>query len=100
MKAFAAVLLFLVSSGAHAQPASAQSCTGCHGAYGQGGSTGAPRLAGQPHAYLARQLEAYADDRREHSGMTPIAEGRQPQARDALAAYFAGLQAPSKPPQV
>lgn len=100
MKPFAAVLLFLVSSAAHAQPASAQSCTGCHGAHGEGGSTGAPRLAGQPHAYLARQLEAYADGRREHSVMTPIAKGLQPQDRDALAAYYAGLKAPANPPQV
>jgi cytochrome c553 len=100
MKVITALLLFLVSSAAHAQPASAQACTGCHGAHGEGGSTGAPRLAGQPHAYLARQLEAYADGRRVHSVMTPIAKGLQPQDRDALAAYYAGLQAPSKPPQL
>lgn len=45
-------------------------------------------------------LEAYADGRREHSVMTPIAKALQPQDRDALAAYFARLQAPATPPQL
>jgi cytochrome c553 len=100
VRALAATACLVLAAAAQAQPANVQSCTGCHGAHGEGGSTGAPRLAGQPMEYLARQLAAYADGRREHSVMTPIAKGLQPQDRQALAAYYAGLQAPATPPQL
>lgn len=92
--------LFVLTAAAQAQPSSVQSCTSCHGANGQGGSTGAPRLAGQPQAYLVRQLEAYASGQREHSVMTPIAKGLRPQEREAIAAYYARLPVPPTPPQL
>lgn len=52
---------------------------------------GYPRIAGQPQAYLERQLEAYADGRRKSAVMGPLAKrlGREDRAR--VAAHFAGL---------
>ena len=62
--------------------------------------TGAPPLAGQSQAYLARQLAAYATGGRQHPVMTPIAKGLNPREREALAAYYSGLVAPLPPPQL
>ena len=85
---------------AQAEPASVRACAACHGARGEGGLTGAPPLAGRPMDYLARQLSAYADGRRQHSVMNAIARDLQPEQIQALAAYYAGLPAPAPPPQV
>ena len=93
-----AVIFFLLS--AQGESANPQACAACHGAQGEGGSTGAPALAGQAQAYLLRQLEAYADGRRQHAVMSPIARGLRPEEREALAAYYARLQPPARPPQV
>jgi len=95
---FLAGLLFAVD--AASQPAGVENCARCHGARGEGGLTGAPPLAGLPMDYLARQLAAYADGRRQHSVMTPIARGLSPEEREALAAYYARLPAPTPPPQI
>jgi cytochrome c553 len=81
-------------------PAGVRACAACHGARGEGGTTGAPPLAGQSQAYLAQQLAAYADGRRQHSVMTPIARALAPEEREALAAYYAGLPLPTPPPQI
>ena len=85
---------------AQAEPASVRACAACHGARGEGGTTGAPRLAGHSQAYLAQQLAAYADGRRQHSVMTPIARALPPEEREALAAYYARLPLPTPPPQI
>ena len=85
---------------AQAQPAAARACANCHGARGEGGSTGAPPLAGQSREYLLVQLEAYADGRRQHSVMTAVARALQPAEREALAVYFATFKALLPPPQV
>ena len=71
-------------------------CTACHGEQGEG-SAQAPRIAGQPQAYLERQLAAYADGSREHPVMSPIAKNLQDQARSSAAAHFAGLFPQGKP---
>jgi len=70
-------------------------CAACHGAMGEGVvSAGFPRLAGQPAFYLARQLHGYADGRRRHDVMTPIARSMTAEQIEAVAAYYAALNAP------
>lgn len=54
---------------------------------------GYPRLAGQPEAYLVRQLEAYADGRRRSAVMEPLARSLTAEERKRLAAEFSGRTA-------
>ena len=83
------LLMLLLPLSAVAQPSGVQSCAGCHGAQGEGNATnGTPRIAGQPQAYLERQLAAYADGRRDNEVMTPIARQLAPEQRTALSAYY------------
>lgn len=49
---------------------------------------GYPRLAGQPEAYLERQLEAYADGRRRSAVMAPLARSLSAEERRRLAETF------------
>jgi cytochrome c553 len=49
---------------------------------------GYPALAGQPQAYLERQLEAYADGRRADLVMTPVAKRLSSEERQRLAEHF------------
>lgn len=91
-----AIVLLLFCSAAWGQ-ANVQMCAGCHGAQGEGNAqTGAPRIAGQPKAYLERQLESYADGRRENQVMSPIAKALSPEQRAQLADAFASMRTPSK----
>jgi cytochrome c553 len=62
----------------------AAKCAGCHGAQGEGrtaqsatlGEQGVfPRLAGQPAAYLYRQLWSFAHSWRKSAAMPPLADG-------------------------
>jgi cytochrome c553 len=90
----------LASQGAGAVTA----CASCHGAQGEGNAAANfPRIAGQPYAYLLLQLQSYADDRRQHAVMAPIAKAMSPAQREDAAAYFASLppqpaSAPAAPP--
>jgi cytochrome c553 len=91
----AALMLFALGS----TPAGAEEgvllCAGCHGMSGEGrAAAGYPRLAGQPQAYLQRQLEAYADGRRADAVMAPLAKRLGSQERVRLAAHYAALVAP------
>jgi cytochrome c553 len=78
-------------------------CVGCHGAQGEGNPAGGfPRLAGQPAFYLERQMNAFADGRRENPVMTPIAKAMNAQQRRDSSAWYASLNpkqaaAPAKP---
>lgn len=67
-------------------------CARCHGLDGCGRELAAfPRLAGQPRAYLAASLRAFAGERR-HSGiMQPIAAGLRDDIDEALAVYYSDL---------
>ena len=79
---------------ANANPVVA-TCAGCHGANGEGNpASNFPRIAGQPKAYLARQLKNYADGSRKNQVMEPIAKGLTAQQIDAVAAYFSALSPP------
>lgn len=80
-------------------PGAAASCASCHGANGAGNpAMGAPRLAGLPGPYLARQLAAYAEGTRAHPLMTPVAKGIPAGERTAVGEYFAQLAAPWQRP--
>lgn len=69
-------------------------CASCHGAQGEGNAAAdTPRLAGQPARYLAGQLQAYADGRRESAVMAPIAKAMNPAQRNAVAGWYARLRA-------
>jgi len=89
------VLTGVVSSAA-AQEAGVLLCAGCHGMAGEGRAAGGyPPLAGQPQAYLQRQLDAYADGSRVDVVMGPLAKRLAPQERERMAAHFARLTPPS-----
>lgn len=67
-------------------------CVSCHGARGEGqAATGFPRLAGQPQAYLLRQMQAFADGTRKNPMMEPIARALSAQQMRDLADHYAGL---------
>ncbi len=67
-------------------------CTSCHGADGMGNDMmGTPRLAGQIYMFLAKQLDDYANDRRQDTTMFVMnanAKGLSPQDRKDVAAYL------------
>ncbi len=74
-------------------------CAQCHGAQGGGDPDGPfPRLAGQPAAYLWKQLQDYASGTRPNDIMTPIAQALTEQERLDTSAYFAGLKASAAKP--
>ena len=73
-------------------------CVSCHGARGEGqAATGFPRLAGQPQAYLLRQMQAFAEGTRKNPMMEPIARALNVQQMRDLADHYAGLPGWSAP---
>lgn len=69
-------------------------CFTCHGLAGQGDGEGAPRLAGLPYGYLAKQLQDYADGRRPDPTMHAIAGKLSQSERLSVAAWYAAMPAP------
>lgn len=69
----------------------ANACFTCHGLDGLGNAAGAPRLAGLNVGYIAGQLEAYADGRRQDAQMQWIAGRLSRPSRQSVAAYYAGM---------
>ncbi len=70
-------------------------CAGCHGEFGEGGKAGEyPRLAGQPAAFLERQLHLFRD--RELPNLAMIEHMDERQFPDAdiqdVSAYLAGIE--------
>lgn len=83
---------------ATAGAAGVAACASCHGQRGEGmAASNFPRIAGQPHAYLARQLTSYANGNRANPVMTPIAKALTPEQIAAVSVYYAALEAPSMP---
>jgi cytochrome c553 len=82
----AVALLFPVSVFAQDQAG----CAGCHGANGEG-TPQAPAIAGQSEQYLLRQLESYADGKRRHEVMTPIAKNLTKEQRASFATLYSRL---------
>ncbi len=79
-----------------APPPQAASCAACHGAEGQGlPAANYPRLAGLPAAYLAEQLQHFADGTRQNAIMAGMAKPLSAADIHAVAEYYAGLPVPS-----
>lgn len=67
----------------------AGACAVCHGPRGIGAAPDAPHLAGQPEAYLARQLRAFRSGERRHEVMGVVARPLSDADIEALAAFYA-----------
>jgi cytochrome c553 len=91
--AVAAIVLCAVA--AHAdEPAEIKNCTWCHGTSGQGVST-APRLAGQRHQYIEKQLAGFHRHTRDNpfsrQFMWAAVAALSPQSARELSDYFSTL---------
>ena len=78
-------------------------CAGCHGENGQGGKQGEyPRLAGQPAAFLVRQLELFRERERPNMAMIEYVDHRQmPDADIAdISAFLAAIELTTRLPPV
>lgn len=75
----------------------AWSCASCHGAAGQG-NLSTPRLAGQPAAYLEKQLHDFASGARGNESMALVARALNGGEMERVAAYYAqiALRAPGR----
>lgn len=80
---------------AGAWPQTQETCFVCHGPHGQSLNAWYPALSGQPKAYIAAQLHAFASDQRPNAYMGPLAKEMSDAQIDALATYFA-RQAPTR----
>jgi cytochrome c553 len=81
---------------ANGAPNGVAACAGCHGAQGEGNAAaGFPRIAGQPQAYLAGQMEAFANGSRNNPVMSPIAKAMNKQQMQDASAYYALAEAPA-----
>jgi cytochrome c553 len=68
-------------------------CATCHGLQGEGDGRLTPRLAGLDAGYLRRQLDDYANGRREHALMRDIVRRLDHGDRAKVSAYYASLPA-------
>jgi cytochrome c553 len=78
----------------HHSTAGIPACDACHGPYGLGVGSAVPRLAGQPGAYIAAQLEAWQKDNRKGDPqglMKRVADKLTAVQINAVAAYYAAL---------
>lgn len=71
----------------------AQTCGLCHGLNGNSRNGHYPSLAGQPAAYLADQLSAFAGNQRLAPQMQPLAAQLTVTEREQIANYYASLPA-------
>jgi len=69
----------------------AWSCASCHGAAGEG-NLSTPRLAGQPAAYLKKQLQDFASGTRANESMALVARALTDDDMERLAHYYAGIE--------
>jgi cytochrome c553 len=93
--AVAILAAFSISArAADAAPPALATCVACHGTHGEGATTGIPRLAGQNVDYLSKALSAFKVGARASDVMQPIARTLADADIRALAAYFAGQEAP------
>jgi cytochrome c553 len=91
--AVAALTLCAIAAQAD-EPAEIKNCTWCHGTSGQGVST-APRLAGQRHRYIEKQLASFYQHTRDNPFSRQFMWGAvaalSPQSARELADYFSTL---------
>jgi cytochrome c553 len=83
-----------------AAPDGAATCAACHGARGEGSTSGAPRLAGQNAQYLEHALTMFKAGTRSSAIMQPIASRLSDGEIHALTTYFAGLEGARVPEAV
>jgi cytochrome c553 len=91
----AAVALVLFAAPSRAdEPADIRNCTWCHGLFGQGVST-APRLAGQRHLYIEKEIAGFSRHMRDNPFSRQFMWGAvaalSPQSARELADYFSTL---------
>lgn len=85
----------LVAMGGAENGDSGMACVSCHGANGRGDGSGAfPRLAGMPGWYMYKQLMDYASGSRPNQIMTGIAQKLTEREMEAVATYYAAIDAP------
>lgn len=72
-------------------PRAADACVYCHGYNGNARAQTYPRLAGQPKAYLKKQLKGFVDGTRSDPTMTPLALSMSEQEIDAFAGHFSQM---------
>ncbi|SDY34882.1 c-type cytochrome [Citreimonas salinaria] len=85
----------LVAMGGAEFGGSGMACFTCHGANGRGdGSAAFPRLAGLPGWYMYKQLMDYASGTRPNQIMTGIAQKLTEREMEAVATYYAAIDAP------
>ena len=78
-------------------------CAGCHGEYGQGSKDGEyPRIAGQPEAYIKKQMHLFRDRKRHNIPMYEYVDERQfPDEEIAdISAYLPTIKLPTKLPPI
>lgn len=92
-----AALLPAVAQDRAAGERKAQACAVCHGKNGLSTQPDAPNLAGQPALYLAAQLRAYRDGKRQHEVMSLMARTLSDADIADLAAYFSGFELKVEP---
>lgn len=76
-------------------PEKAQTCVACHGQNGVSNNPEWPNLAGQKAGYLADQLKAFRDGKRNNPAMAPFVNKLTDTEISELAAYYAGQEAPT-----
>ncbi len=85
----------LVAMGGAENGGSGMACVTCHGGAGQGDGAGVfPRLTGLPGWYSYKQLQDYASGARPNEVMSGIAQRLTDREREAVAAYYAAVEAP------
>ena len=95
---FMVAVLFVAIPGGAAQsvapPPGVAVCASCHGAHGEGSTTGAPRLAGQNAQYMSHALSMFKAGSRASPIMQPIAQGLSDADMDVLTRYFSNQTPP------
>ena len=94
--ALALAALPAAAADAAAGRAKAQTCTVCHGPNGIAVAPETPNLAGQPDAYLVRQLRAFRSGERRHEVMNVIAKPLNDDDIANLAAWFSSFAIEAK----
>ena len=82
-------LFTMAAATAENVPAKAQSCVACHGKQGVSSNPGWPNLAGQKAGYLAVQLKAFRDGKRDNPAMAPFVKDLSDADINELSNYYA-----------
>lgn len=73
-------------------PRHSDACIYCHGFEGNSRSQVYPRLAGQPEAYLRKQLKNFAGGERSDATMTPMALSMSEREMESLVSHFSKMK--------